>query len=146
MSRVSFLRPLLEAMDGTPEGEPSSTTRRLLVLRNLRNGRELAHDLIAAFDSNTRRTGLLGRDVFPEGSAMLIAPSNAVHMFFMRFAIDVAFVARDGRIVKTVHSLRPWRIAAAFGAFAAVELPAGTLARCDTAAGDTLSIQPAGQV
>ena len=77
---------------------------------------------------------------------MLIAPSNAVHMFFMRFAIDIAFVTREGLIVKAVHTLRPWRIAAAFGAFAAVELPAGTLARCDTIAGDTLLIQPAQQV
>ena len=134
MSRVSFLHPMLAALPGR------------LALRNVRNERELAHDLIAAFDSNTRRTGLLGRDVFPDGSAMLIAPSNAVHTFFMRFAIDVAFVTRDGRIVKAVHSLRPWRIAAAFGAFAVVELPAGPLARCDTATGDTLSIQPAQQV
>ena len=134
MSRVSFLHPMLAALPGR------------LALRNVRNERELAHDLIAAFDSSTRRTGLLGRDVFPDGSAMLIAPSNAVHTFFMRFAIDVAFVTRDGRIVKAVHSLRPWRIAAAFGAFAVVELPAGTLARCDTATGDTLSIQPAQQV
>ena len=106
MSKASFLRPMLADSPGR------------LVLRNLRNGRELAHDLIAAFDSNTRRTGLLGRDVFPEGSAMLIAPSNAVHMFFMRFAIDIAFVTREGLIVKAVHTLRPWRIAAAFGAFA----------------------------
>jgi uncharacterized membrane protein (UPF0127 family) len=77
---------------------------------------------------------------------MLIAPSNAVHTFFMRFPIDIAFVTREGRVVKTYATLRPWRVAAALGAYAVVELPAGTLARCDTVAGDTLAIVPDEQV
>jgi uncharacterized membrane protein (UPF0127 family) len=130
----SFLRPLLH------------DTQAKLVIRNLRNQRHLAHDLIAAFDSKTRRTGLLRHDSFPEGSAMLIAPTNAVHTFFMRFPIDIAFVTRDGRVVKTCHALRPWRIAASFGAYAVVELPAGTLSRCDTVVGDTIVVAPDGQV
>ena len=130
----SFLRPLLH------------DTQAKLVIRNSRNQRYLAHDLIAAFDSKTRRTGLLRHDSFPEGSAMLIAPTNAVHTFFMRFPIDIAFVTRDGRVVKTCNALRPWRIAASFGAYAVVELPAGTLTRCDTVAGDTIVIVPDLQV
>ena len=130
----SFLRPLLD--------EPSTR----LVIRNLRNQRRVADALIAAFDSKTRRTGLLRHQAFPDGSAMLIAPTNAVHTFFMRFPIDIAFVTREGRVVKTYDTLRPWRLAAAFGAFAVVELPAGTLARCDTVAGDTLAIVPDEQV
>ena len=127
---ASFLRPLLQ--------EPSTK----LVIRNLRNQRRVADALVAAFDSKTRRTGLLRHQAFPDGSAMLIAPTNAVHTFFMRFPIDIAFVTREGRVVKTCAAVRPWRIAAAFGAFAVVELPAGTLARCDTVAGDTLAIVP----
>lgn len=130
----SFLRPLLQ--------DPPSP----LVIRNMRSQQPLARDLIAAFDSRTRRTGLLRHERFPEGSAMLIAPSNAVHTFFMRFPIDVAFVTRDGRVVKTYKTLRPWRIAAALRAYAVVELPAGTLSRTDTVAGDTLAIVPAEQV
>lgn len=125
----SFLRPLLR--DAGPNH----------IIRNTRNGRDLAHELLTAFDSKSRRVGLLRHQTLPEGSAMLIAPSNAVHTFFMRFPIDVAFVTRDGRIVKTYASLKPWRMAAAFSAYAVVELPAGTLARNDTAAGDVLSIE-----
>ena len=127
---ASFLLPLLQA--------PSSK----LVLRNLRNQRRLADTLVEAFDSKTRRVGLLRHKTFPNGSAMLIAPTNAVHTFFMRFPIDIAFVTREGRVVKTCATLRPWRLAAARGAYAVVELPAGTLARCDTVAGDTLAIVP----
>jgi uncharacterized membrane protein (UPF0127 family) len=131
---TAFLRPLLRDTPST------------LVLRNLRTGHTLAQDLIAAFDSKTRRTGLLRHDRFPEGSAMFIAPSNAVHTFFMRFAIDIAFVTREGRVVKTCGSVAPWRIAGAFRGYAVVELPAGTLARTGTVAGDVLAILPAEQV
>jgi len=130
----SFLRPLLL--------EPASG----LVIRNTRNQHRVADKLLAAFDSKTRRTGLLRHGTFPEGSAMLIAPTNAVHTFFMRFPIDIAFVTREGRVVKTYGALPPWRIAAAFSAHAVVELPSGTLARCDTVAGDTLVIVPDEQV
>ena len=71
---------------------------------------------------------------------MVIAPSNAIHTFFMRFPIDLAFVTRDGRIVKTCPSVKPWRVAAALRAYAVVELPAGTLARCETVPGDRLIV------
>jgi uncharacterized membrane protein (UPF0127 family) len=131
---TSFLRPLLQDTPGK------------LVIRNLGNRQPLAHHLIGAFDSKSRRTGLLHHQSLPEGSAMVIAPTSAVHTFFMRFAIDVAFVARDGRVTKTYASLPPWRIAGAFGSHVAIELPAGTLARCDTAAGDMLAITPDEQV
>lgn len=134
MSGKSFLRPMLAEV--TPD----------LVIRNLRNQRQLAHHLIGAFDSKTRRTGLLKHDRFPDGSAMVIAPSNAVHTFFMRFPIDVAFVTREGLIVKTCHAVKPWRMAAALRGFAVVELPSGTLSRCETVTGDTLTIVPAEQV
>ena len=131
---ASFLRPLLD--------EPVTK----LVIRNVRNQNLVADALVAAFDSKTRRTGLLQHKTFPVGSAMLIAPTNAVHTFFMRFPIDIAFVTREGRVVKTYATLRPWRVAAALGAHAVVELPAGTLALCDTVVGDTLAIVPDEQV
>ncbi len=56
----------------------------------------------------------------------------------MKFAIDVAFVDRDGRILRARQSVRPWRIQAAFRAFAVVELAAGVLERSDTRTGDRL--------
>jgi uncharacterized membrane protein (UPF0127 family) len=112
----------------------------------LRNQESLAHDLVAAFDSKSRKTGLLRHDRFERGAAMLIAPSNAVHTFFMRFPIDIAFVTREGRVVKTCAAVQPWRVAAAFRAYAVIELPAGTLARCDTVAGDVLAIVSEEQV
>ncbi len=79
---TSFLDPLLRS--GAPP----------LVLTNDRNHRIVAEKLLTAFDSASRKRGLLKHDFLPEGSGLVIAPSSAIHTFFMRFAIDVAFVAK----------------------------------------------------
>ena len=105
-----------------------------------RTGRPIATHLEAAFDSTSRRRGLLGRDRFPDGHALIIAPCNAVHTWFMRFPIDVLFAARDGRIVGMRHAVRAWRAAWAVRGFATIELPAGTLARTGTRIGDQVAL------
>jgi uncharacterized protein len=76
-----------------------------------------------------RMRGLLGRRGLESGEGLLLRPAPSVHTFFMRFAIDVVFLARDGEVVKVVHRLRPWRTAAARGARAVLELPAGEAER-----------------
>lgn len=85
-----------------------------------------------------RMRGLLGRDELPRGSGMLIDASPSVHMFFMRFAIDVVFLDRDRKVVRVVEWLRPWRIAGARRAAAALELPAGAAAAAGVGVGDIL--------
>jgi uncharacterized membrane protein (UPF0127 family) len=125
-SRPSFLDPLI-AQPGV-----------LRALDNARTGRRLASRIDVAFDSKTRRRGLLGRDGMSEGSALVIAPCSAVHTCFMTFEIDVAFVDRQGRVLKTVHALPPWRAGGSLRGFAAIELPAGTLERSGTTPGDRL--------
>ena len=72
--------------------------------------------------------GLLGRSGLEPGSGMLIDSAPSVHMFFMRFPIDVVFLDRDRKVVGVRHGLRPWRVAGARGAVAALELPAGAAA------------------
>jgi uncharacterized membrane protein (UPF0127 family) len=126
-----FLKPLLGKSD---------VPCRLV---NQRNDHVVAETVFAAFDSASRRKGLLGRDGLAAGTALIIAPTNAIHTWFMRFDIDVAFVAKDGRVVKVSHRLRPWRLFAALRAYAAIELPPGALAASDTAPGDTLALEPA---
>ena len=67
---------------------------------------------------------------------MVIAPCNSVHMFFMRFPIDIVFVAKDGTVVKACPNVRPWRIALAWRAFAVIEGPVGLIERTGTQQGD----------
>lgn len=128
---ASFVQPLVR------EGVAGQT------IANTRNGCVVADRLMTAFDSSSRRKGLLKQDSMAEGSALIIAPSNAIHTFFMRFAIDVAFVAKDGRVLKTRAAMPAWRIAGALRAFAVVELPAGSLARSHVQPGDQFVIRRA---
>ena len=115
--------------------------QRRFRLVNARTGVVIADSVVGAFDSATRRRGLLGRDGMPAGEALIIAPSNAIHTFFMRFAIDVAFVARDGRVLKVRARMKPWHLSAAFRAFSVVEVPAGVFGSSATERGDTLALE-----
>lgn len=96
----------------------------------------------AADSFYSRMKGLLGRSNFPAGEALIIGSCNCVHMFFMRFAIDVIFLDKNNRVVKALHSLKPFRITPVyFKAVLAIELPAGTLASTSTQEGDLISIE-----
>jgi uncharacterized membrane protein (UPF0127 family) len=130
---ANFLLPLITRGDRPYE------------LRNTRTGRPIAQTVIAAFEPAARRKGLLGRNSFAKGSAMVIAPSNAIHTFWMRFAIDALFVRRDGVVVKVRRSIPPWRVAATLWAYAVIELPAGTLAADDASVGDVLTMVAAAE-
>ena len=123
-----FLRPLLE---GPREAE----------FVNERTGACVATTVETAFDSATRRRGLLGRDGLAEGHALVLAPCNAVHTWRMQFAIDVLFVARDGVVTKVVERLGAWRMAASFRAYATIEFRAGFVEAQDVRVGDRLSFR-----
>lgn len=110
------------------------------VLRNRRTGNVVADRLLPALDSATRRTGLLKHTGLPQGEAMLIAPTNAIHTFFMKFPIDVAFVRKDGQIVKIRPAMPAWRMSGAFGGYAVVEMAALELERSGTKVGDVLYV------
>ena len=123
---ASFLSPLIR------EGAAAYQ------LLNDRTGQVVVESILVAFDSPSRRTGLLKHTSLPDKQGLIIAPCNSVHTFFMKFDIDIAFVDRDGRIVKTVNALRPWRMAGAFRAFATIELAAGSLEESGTRRDDLL--------
>jgi uncharacterized protein len=84
--------------------------------------------------------GLLGQASLDAGEGLLLKPCGSVHMFFMRFAIDVVFLDRELTVVGVVPELRPWRTAGRRGAKAALELPAGEAARRGIELGQKLSL------
>lgn len=91
-----------------------------------------------------RGLGLIGRRSLAENGGLILYPNNNIHMFFMRFPIDVIFADRDDRIVGLRHSFKPWRpFAAARNARYTIELPAGILRTTTTEVGDQLVITPA---
>jgi uncharacterized protein len=72
----------------------------------------------------TKFRGLMGRASLPDDEGMLFRPAGSIHMFFMRFPIDVVCDG-DLRVVKVVRDLKPWRIAGARGAKVTIELAVG---------------------
>jgi uncharacterized membrane protein (UPF0127 family) len=112
-----------------------------VILRNPRTGAVLADRVERAATPLARLRGLLGRRSLPEGQALIIEPCTSIHTFFMRFAIDAAFLSRDLRVVRAISILKPWRATRFYLRAAMVlELPAGTLARTGTREGDALEV------
>jgi len=109
-----------------------------------RSQRSLATSVNLADTRRARRKGLLGRNSIGADEAMVITPCVAVHTAFMRFAIDVVFIDRDGRAVQIVQDLQPWRIAVSFRARAVVEMAAGRVKACGVELGDRLCLTPDG--
>ncbi|MCL6563999.1 MAG: DUF192 domain-containing protein [Firmicutes bacterium] len=72
-----------------------------------------------------RLRGMIGRG--PEPKAYLFPHTNMVHTFFMAYPIDVAFLAKDGTVLRIV-TLRPWRLSPYVrGTAHILEAPAGAL-------------------
>jgi hypothetical protein len=64
-----------------------------------------------------------------------------MHMFFMRFPIDIVFLDRSNRVLRINRGLKPWRVSSmVFGARRALELAAGAAARSGTVEGDQLDL------
>ena len=108
---------------------------------NLTRQSEVAWRGNKASDTATRRKGLLGRTGMEPGEAMWIVPCEAIHTFGMKFAIDVVYLDRQLRVVKTRCAVPRSRISACPRAHSVLELPAGTIALSKSQPGDQISIE-----
>ncbi len=114
---------------------------------NLTRGSILCASVEPALGTMERGRGLMGRAALEPGAGMLIGsgplvPMMWIHTFFMRFAIDLVFLDRAGRIVRIVPNVKPWRITApVFGARSVLELEAGTAHRTSTRPGDEVRFE-----
>jgi uncharacterized membrane protein (UPF0127 family) len=93
----------------------------------------LIETVIFAESTAQRMKGLLGRSGLPENSGMLIRPCRSIHMWFMRFSIDAAFLDADLKVLKLSRRLKPWQLAFA---------PRRTHSVLETAAGVLDGVQP----
>jgi len=89
----------------------------------------------------SRLVGLLNRSSLNKGEALVLTPSNSIHSFFMRFTIDAIFIDKDGKIVKALPSLKPFRFSLpCFNSYSVIELPENTLKLTRTQVGDIVKI------
>ena len=97
-------------------------------------GRILAQKVEIADTFWLRFRGLMFRRAFPRGSALLFKFARpgryGVHMFFVRFPIDLLYLNKNFVAVDIRRNLKPWRIYRPnTKASYVVELPAGTIFR-----------------
>ncbi|MCB5912343.1 DUF192 domain-containing protein [Streptomyces pinistramenti] len=97
-------------------------------------------EVAASYRARTR--GLLGRDGI-EG-VLLLTPASGVHTFRMRFALDVAYLTRDFRVM-AVRTMCPGRLGLPRARSRHVlEAEAGAMARWGLRPGLTLEVRQAG--
>lgn len=89
-----------------------------------------------------RFRGLMGRPDLEVGEGLWIEPCNSIHMFFMRFPIDVLFLDAHGQVVRFLPQLAPWRVSGLYPkARGVLELPAGVGTASGTQEGDTVRLE-----
>jgi uncharacterized membrane protein (UPF0127 family) len=109
---------------------------------NSTKGTLLASQVEIADSFPRRVVGLLGRRALHPGGGLWLFPSNAIHTIGMRFAIDVVMLSRNATVVKVCERVRPFSIVwPNLRAQSVLELPAHTIAKSCTAAGDLLQIE-----
>lgn len=81
-----------------------------------------------------RFRGLMLSAQLPQGLGFLIPKCSSVHCFFMRYPIDVVYIDSEGRVLKYVCGLAPWKISVLApwrrlkaGAVHTLELAAGSI-------------------
>lgn len=109
-------------------------------LINETRGEVIAERLRSADTFWKRLRGLLGTRELPAGNALMLRPCNGVHMFGMRYALDLLFVDERDVVVETVESLAPGRIKSCRRAAYVVELPCGAVQSSRTVPGDKVKM------
>jgi hypothetical protein len=85
----------------------------------------LLEEVWAAERFTHRLLGLMGRRSLEPGRGLYLPGCTSIHMFFMRFPIDVIYLDSHRRVRKIVRGLKPWRTSACIHADSVVEAAAG---------------------
>ena len=109
---------------------------------NLTRKSTLASQSKIAQDPLCRMKGLLGLKDFPTGQALVITHCQSIHMFFMKFPIDVIFCDRQNKVVGLCVDIKPFCLSPIFfKASYAIELPQGVIAASQTQLEDEIQIR-----
>jgi|GEM_PF-353217 len=99
----------------------------------------------------SRFLGLMGRPQLAADEGLWLVPCRSIHMFFMRSQIDLAFLDKQGVVVRQVARMRPWSLRPlgvtllpVRGAHSALELAPDTLRRLQIEPGTRLDFSASG--
>ncbi|MDB5822458.1 MAG: hypothetical protein JWR21_1162 [Herminiimonas sp.] len=85
-----------------------------------------------------RLRGLMWTSGPKPGEAMLLRHCASVHTCFVFAPLDLAYLDRDGIIVRLVPTLRPWRVSHCWHAAHTLELQGGAIAALGLSVGQRI--------
>ena len=111
------------------------------MIHNLTRNTTVASHVEIAQNPWARMKGLLGASSFPLNEALIITRCQSIHMFFMKFPIDVIFCDRQNKVIGLCERLKPFCLSPIFfKASYAIELPSGIIASSKTQVGDQIQL------
>jgi hypothetical protein len=110
-----------------------------LLLNGERDISALARQTTNVFE---RMCGLLGRLVISDCESLWITRCNSIHTCFMRYALDVVFVDKQGVVLKVSANVVPWRLRFCWLAAAALEFRAGAASQLGISVGSHVEFLP----
>lgn len=111
-------------------------------VRNKTTGEILATDVKKAIGWLDRMLGLIPRKHVNPSEGVWFDDCSLIHTLGMQTRIDVVFLDKDHRVVRTVCAVAQNRLVlGCYGAQAVVELGCGTLNECDVLIGDRLELE-----
>ena len=89
-----------------------------------------------------RLRGLLGAASLQPEEGLILVGEKSIHTLFMKFPIDVVYVDKNYKVIRTDINMTPYRL----GPFVVqsayvVEMPVGTIANTATEVGDQLDFE-----
>jgi len=107
--------------------------------RNVTRETIVAERVEVADTSQARKRGLLGRTGLDPGTGLWLVPCEWVHMFGMKFPIDIVVLDKNDCVVGVQEALKPGWIGKIFWrAHSTLELPPGAIQSSRTQKGDRI--------
>jgi uncharacterized membrane protein (UPF0127 family) len=115
---------------------------KMVRILNVTREQVLCEKCAIADNPFTRIRGLLGRSTLEKDEGLLIVPCSSIHMFGVKFALDVIFISHENIITDFVENIAPGKVYIAkkeIGkAHAALEVVPGTIQLTGTKRGDKI--------
>jgi uncharacterized protein len=113
--------------------------KKVVRATNVTRRTTLGEHIRVADNGLTAIVGLLGERELPPGDGLLIVPSQGVHTWGMRFAIDVVVLDDAWKVIAIRREMRPFRVTRIFWKAAAVlELQSGIVDASGTEVNDMI--------
>jgi uncharacterized membrane protein (UPF0127 family) len=129
--------------------------QKVVKIQLVRSKAWIADQCTVAESFFSRMKGLIGTKKIELGQGLLLNPCNDIHMWFMTIPIDIVFIRPiqktqndclttevRAKVVSFKKEIRPWKLLPVRDGKATqtLELPVGTIERCNLQVGDELCI------